>query len=72
MSLLSSRESRMWVMAREYGRVVARGMRALSQEASLGPGRGVGWMARTGGGLLASAWPHLQSAAAGLVEDLGG
>jgi 2-polyprenyl-6-methoxyphenol hydroxylase-like FAD-dependent oxidoreductase len=70
MSLLSSRESRIWVMAREYARVVAHGMRALPVEASRSPGRGMGWMARTGGGLLASAWPHLQSAAAGLMEDI--
>jgi 2-polyprenyl-6-methoxyphenol hydroxylase-like FAD-dependent oxidoreductase len=70
MSLLSTREPRMWVMAREYARVVGHGVRSLGAEAASQDGRGLGWMARAGSGLLASAWPHLQTAATGLVEDL--
>jgi 2-polyprenyl-6-methoxyphenol hydroxylase-like FAD-dependent oxidoreductase len=64
MSLLSTREPRMWVMAREYAAVVGHGLK------SLGQGGGAAWRARAGTGLLASALPHLKTAAEGLVEDL--
>ena len=70
MSLLSTREGRMWVMAREYARVVGRGTASMAA-AAMGPqGRGLGVLARAGTGLLASALPHLSTAIKGSVEDL--
>jgi hypothetical protein len=68
MSLLSTRETRMSVMAREYARVVAHGLMALGSggvRAIRGPGRAV----RAGAFLVASALPHLRTAMAGAVED---
>ncbi|HTS80909.1 MAG TPA: NAD(P)/FAD-dependent oxidoreductase [Myxococcaceae bacterium] len=68
MSLLSTRETRMSVMAREYARVVAHGLVALgagSVRAVRGPRRAV----RAGTLLVASALPHLRTAMAGAVED---
>ncbi|MGZ3480556.1 MAG: FAD-dependent monooxygenase [Myxococcaceae bacterium] len=68
MSLLSTREARMSVMAREYARVVAHGLVALgagSVRAVRGPRRAV----RAGARLVASALPHVRTAMAGAVED---
>jgi squalene monooxygenase len=68
MSLLSTRETRMSVMAREYARVVAHGLFALgagSVRAVRGPHRAV----RAGVWLVASALPHVRTAMAGAVED---
>ena len=68
MSLLSTRETRMTVMAREYARVVAHGLMALGSggvRAVRSPGRAV----RAGALLVASALPHLRTAMAGAVED---
>ncbi|MGZ6135331.1 MAG: FAD-dependent monooxygenase [Myxococcaceae bacterium] len=68
MALLSTRETRMSVMAREYARVVAHGLVALgvgSVRAIRGPRRAVRAAAR----LVASALPHVRTAMAGAVED---
>ena len=68
MSLLSTRETRMSVMAREYARVVAHGLLALGT----GGVRGVVGPAltlRAGSRLVASALPHVKTAMAGAVED---
>lgn len=68
MSLLSTRETRMSVMAREYARVVAHGLVALGSgkvQAVRGPRRAM----RAGVRLVASALPHLKTAMAGAVED---
>jgi squalene monooxygenase len=68
MTLLSTRETRMSVMAREYARVVAHGLLALGAggvRSVYGPGRAV----RAGALLVASALPHLRTAMAGAVED---
>ncbi|HET6984945.1 MAG TPA: hypothetical protein VFI53_22575, partial [Myxococcaceae bacterium] len=68
MSLLSTRETRMSVMAREYARVVAHGLMALGSggvRAVRSPGR----VMRAGAFLVASALPHLRTAMAGAVED---
>ena len=69
MLLLSGRESRMWVMAREFARVVGHGMAELASEVRPFEGRSLTWAARAGTGLVASAWPHLQMAAVGAVRD---
>jgi 2-polyprenyl-6-methoxyphenol hydroxylase-like FAD-dependent oxidoreductase len=68
MALLSTRETRMSVMAREYARVVAHGLLALGT----GKVRGVDGPAltlRAGSRLVASALPHVKTAVAGAVED---
>jgi len=68
MSLLSTRETRMSVMAREYARVVAHGLLALGAggvRAVQGPRRAM----HAGALLVASALPHLRTAMAGVVED---
>lgn len=70
MSLLSSRESRMWKMAREYSRVVTHGVLALADQATqVGP-RKLPRIAQAGAGLVASAWPWVQGAVAGMMEDM--
>jgi len=68
MALLSTRETRMWVMAREYARVVRHGLVALGGRGVPGV-RGAGTTVRAGSLLLASAVPHLAEAVAGAVED---
>ena len=68
MSLLSTREGRMSVMAREYARVVAHGLVALGT-GSVGAVRGPRGAAGAGAMLVASALPHLRTAMAGAVED---
>jgi 2-polyprenyl-6-methoxyphenol hydroxylase-like FAD-dependent oxidoreductase len=68
MALLSTRESRMSVMAREYVRVVRHGLIALGQGQVPGV-RGAGPTLKAGSLLIASAVPHLRLAVAGAVED---
>jgi 2-polyprenyl-6-methoxyphenol hydroxylase-like FAD-dependent oxidoreductase len=68
MALLSTRETRMWVMAREYARVVRHGLVALGGGRVPGV-RGAGPTVRAGSLLVASAVPHLAEAVAGAVED---
>ena len=68
MSLLSTRETRMSVMAREYARVVAHGLLALGA-GSVGAVHGPGRAMHAGALLVASALPHLRTAMAGVVED---
>lgn len=68
MALLSTRETRMWVVAREYARVVRHGLLALGGGAVPGV-RGPGRSVRAGSLLVASAVPHLRQAVAGAVED---
>jgi squalene monooxygenase len=68
MALLSTRETRMWVMAREYARVVRHGLVALGGRGVPGV-RGAGATVRAGSLLVASAVPHLAGAVAGAVED---
>ena len=68
MSLLSTRETRMSVMAREYARVVAHGLLALGSGSVRGVG-GPSLAVRAGSRLVASAWPHVKTAMAGAVED---
>ena len=68
MSLLSTRETRMSVMAREYARVVAHGLVAIGSggvRAVRGPARAM----RAGALLVASALPHVRTAMAGAFED---
>ncbi|ADO73190.1 Monooxygenase family protein [Stigmatella aurantiaca DW4/3-1] len=69
MELLSTRETRMWVMAREYMRVVGYGIGALTSEAFSHQRRDFETLMRAGTGLLTSAFPHLQDSARGGLED---
>ena len=68
MSLLSTRETRMSVMAREYARVVVHGLMALGA-GGVRTVHGPGGAVRAGALLVASAMPHLRTAMAGAVED---
>jgi len=70
MALLSTRESRMWVMTFEYARVVGHGFVDLFRRL-LSRGVPVGTAARAGVGLIRSTLPHLTEAARGLLEDAG-
>ena len=69
MALLSTRESRMSIMAREYARAVFHALLALvsSGSASPRPRRG---SALTALRLVRSALPHVRGAIAGALEDL--
>jgi len=69
MALLSTREARMSVMAREYARAVFHALLALisSRSASPRPPRG---SIRTALRLVRSAFPHVREAIAGALEDL--
>jgi squalene monooxygenase len=68
MALLSTRESRMWVMSREYARVVGHSFAALGH--ALGNRTlPLPTAARAALGLLRSTWPHLREAARGMLED---
>lgn len=69
MSLLSSRESRMWVMAREYARVVGHGVVSLAGEAARRRGRNLVSITGAASGLVASAWPHLEDVVRGQLQD---
>ncbi len=68
MALLSTREARMSVMAREYARAVFHALLALisSRSASPRPRRG---SIRTALRLVRSAFPHVREAIAGALED---
>ena len=70
MALLSGREARMWVMAREYSRVVGYGMLALMRDAW---SRQLSFseLADAGMGLLGSTLPHVRTTAKGAMEDWG-
>ena len=70
MSLLSTRESRMWVMCLEYARVVGHSFVALGRRLASG-GVPVRTALRASVGLVRSTLPHLRGAARGLVEDAG-
>jgi squalene monooxygenase len=68
MALLSTRESRMWVMSVEYARVVGHSFAALGR--ALGARSVPFWTAlRAAVGLLRSTLPHLKEAAYGMLED---
>jgi squalene monooxygenase len=69
MELLSTRETRMWVMAREYIRVVGYGIGALTSEALSHQRRDFETLVRAGRGLVTSALPHLQGSARDGLED---
>ena len=68
MALLSTRELRMWIMAREYARAVLHGLIAMASRGS-GSSRGSLWTALR---LVRSAFPHLRGALAGALEDWRG
>ena len=70
MALLSTRESRMWVMSLEYARVVGHSFLALIKTLLVGriP---VTTAARAALGLVRSTVPHVGEAARGLLEDAG-
>ena len=70
MALLSTRESRMWVMSLEYARVVGHAFVALSRRLFSG-GISVRLAARAATGLIGSTLPHLGETARGLFEDAG-
>jgi squalene monooxygenase len=70
MALLSTRESRMWVMSLEYARVVGHSFIALARRFAA---RGVTLTTaiRAAVGLVRSTLPHVSEAAHGLLEDAG-
>src|SRR5208283_550212 len=70
MALLSTRESRMWVMCFEYARVVGHSFIALGRGLLSGavPLRTA---LRAAVGLVRSTFPHLGGAARGLLENAG-
>jgi squalene monooxygenase len=69
MALLSTRELRMWIMAREYVRAV---LHALIAMASRREPRSTQGSVLTTLRLVRSAFPHLRGALAGALEDLRG
>jgi squalene monooxygenase len=70
MALLSTRESRMWVMSLEYARVVGHAFIALARN-FFARGLSVTTTARAALGLVRSTLPHVSEAARGLLEDAG-
>ncbi len=70
MALLSTRESRMWVMSLEYARVVGHSFVALARN-FLSRGVPFTTAVRAAVGLVRSTLPHLAEAARGLLEDAG-
>jgi len=70
MALLSTRESRMWVMSVEYARVVGHSFIALLRRLRSG-GLPLGTVVRASVGLIRSTFPHLRQAARALLEDAG-
>jgi squalene monooxygenase len=70
MALLSTRESRMWVMALEYTRVVGHSFLSLARRLFTGV-LPMGTATRAAGGLIRSTLPQLAEAARGLFEDGG-
>src|SRR5262249_56968407 len=61
MALLSTRESRMWIMAREYARAVGHGVSVLRSGA---------WSLGTAIRLASTVLPHLAALLSGALEDL--
>ena len=70
MALLSTRESRMWVMSFEYARVVGHSFAALARRLRQGA-IPVGTAVRASLGLARSTLPHLGEAARAVWEDAG-
>jgi squalene monooxygenase len=70
MALLSTRESRMWVMSLQYARVVGHAFVALARNL-FSRAVPVRTAARAAVGLLRSTVPHLREAAHGALEDAG-
>ncbi|HMK73744.1 MAG TPA: FAD-dependent monooxygenase [Myxococcaceae bacterium] len=70
MALLSTRESRMWVMSLEYARVVGYSLAGLAR-ALVGRSLSPGTAARAAWGLVVSTLPHVRQALRGAVEDAG-
>ena len=70
MALLSTRESRMWVMSLEYARVVGHSFAALTRRL-FSRAVPVGTAARAAVGLIRSTVPHVREAARGVLEDAG-
>jgi squalene monooxygenase len=69
MALLSTRELRMWIMAREYARTVLHALIAMPSRREPGSRRGSLWAAIR---LVRSAFPHFRAALAGALEDCRG
>ena len=70
MALLSTRESRMWVMSLEYARVVAYALAGLGR-ALVARSIPLRTAARAAVGLVASTLPHARQAVRGAIEDAG-
>lgn len=70
MALLSTRESRMWVMSLEYARVVRHSFLALGRTLLSGT-LPLTTAIRAALGLVGSTLPHVVEAARGLLEDAG-
>ncbi|MGO9064119.1 MAG: FAD-dependent monooxygenase [Myxococcaceae bacterium] len=70
MALLSTRESRMWVMSLEYARVVGHAFVALARRVLSGAVP-LGTAVRASVGLVRSTLPHVGAAARALTEDVG-
>ncbi len=70
MALLSTRESRMWVMSFEYARVVGHSFAALARRLLKGAVP-LGTAVRASLGLVRSTLPHVGEAARALFEDAG-
>jgi squalene monooxygenase len=70
MALLSTRESRMWVMSLEYARVVGHSFLTLARTLLSG-GVPVKTALRASVGLVRSTLPHISEATRGLLEDAG-
>jgi squalene monooxygenase len=70
MALLSTRESRMWVMTLEYARVVGHSFVALARTCVAGAVP-LTTAVRAAVGLIRSTLPHLSEATRGLFEDAG-
>ncbi len=70
MALLSTRESRMWVMSLEYARVVGHSFLALARRVVSGAVP-LGTAVRASVGLIRSTLPHVGEAARALSEDVG-
>ncbi len=66
MALLSTREARMWIMAREYARAVAHGLLALRFRSPAGKGAVLGTAVR----LARTVPPHFRAVWVGGLEDL--
>ena len=70
MALLSTRESRMWVMSFQYARVVSHSFAALGRRLLKGA-IPLSTAVRASVGLIGSTLPHVAEAARALWEDAG-